>query len=326
MSASLISNISEENVQCSWNDQKEWVICTVSLLGSEITAKDASDRVLVNVTLDDRALLETMASSIDSKLVELSLTSPSLTFKVQLSIDQAKRWNETIRERLLMVNMNKNSDISLAFQSTLAQFSNNVTLSDDSSYLPPDGSSVSRKVSLKVPAMNIVILVVGTRGDVQPFVYLGQLLQRSGHRVRLATHSEYRSDVAKGGLEYYPLAGDPRKLSEYMVKTAGRLMPDLLDKNERAELPEKMKMLEEITFSCFPACTSPDPEDFSQRPFLADAIISNPVSYGHIHCAEALSIPLVISRLFMLLCFRCSNCFHIDCWCVMVELTHNVST
>ena len=74
--------------------------------------------------------------------------------------------------------------------------------------------------SIEPPKMNIVILVVGTRGDVQPFVYFGQQLQKDGHRVRLATHAEYRDDVvAKGGLEYYPLAGDPRKLSEYMVKT-----------------------------------------------------------------------------------------------------------
>lgn len=28
------------------------------------------------------------------------------------------------------------------------------------------------------------------------------------------------------------------------------------------------------------------------RPFAADAIISNPVTYAHAHCAEALGIPL----------------------------------
>lgn len=144
------------------------------------------------------------------------------------------------------------------------------------------------------PKMNVVIMVVGTRGDVQPFVHLGQALQKYGHRVRLATHAEYRNDVLqKGGLEYYPLAGDPKKLSSYMVKTGGRLLPDLLNESERRDLPEKMQMLRDITRSTWPACTAPDPEDRDQKAFLADAIISNPVTYGHIHCAEALSVPLV---------------------------------
>ncbi|CAM9385085.1 unnamed protein product, partial [Ectocarpus fasciculatus] len=143
--------------------------------------------------------------------------------------------------------------------------------------------------------MNVVIMVVGTRGDVQPFVHLGQALQKYGHRVRLATHAEYRNDVLqKGGLEYYPLAGDPKKLSSYMVKTGGRLLPDLLNESERRDLPEKMQMLRDITRSTWPACTAPDPEDRDQKAFLADAIISNPVTYGHIHCAEALSVPLHI--------------------------------
>lgn len=91
----------------------------------------------------------------------------------------------------------------------------------------------------------------------------------------------------------YIFLGDPRKLSEYMVKTAGRLIPDLLNEEERKVLPEKMQMLRDIIFSTWPACTQPDPEDETREPFVADAIISNPVSYGHIHCAEALAIPLV---------------------------------
>mmetsp|Transcript_25497 Transcript_25497/g.37624 ORF Transcript_25497/g.37624 Transcript_25497/m.37624 type:complete len:901 (+) Transcript_25497:79-2781(+) len=148
--------------------------------------------------------------------------------------------------------------------------------------------------TIPAPAMKIVILVVGTRGDVQPFVNFGLELKSRGHDIRIATHAEYRGDVVREGLKFYPLAGDPRKLSEYMVKTAGRLIPDLLNEEERAELPEKMQMLRDICFSTWPACTKPDPEDDSKAEFVAEAIISNPVTYGHIHCAEALAVPLHI--------------------------------
>lgn len=88
-----------------------------------------------------------------------------------------------------------------------------------------------------------------------------------------------------------------------MVKTAGRLLPDLLSEEERNQLPEKMQMLRDITFSTWPACTQPDPEDPKQIPFVAEAIISNPVSYGHIHCAEALAIPLVFKTILILILF-----------------------
>ena len=82
-------------------------------------------------------------------------------------------------------------------------------------------------IGLPVPPMHIVILVVGTRGDVQPFVNLGLKLQERGHTVRIATHKDYRGIVSNEGLLFYPIGGDPRKLSSYMVKTKGRLIPDL---------------------------------------------------------------------------------------------------
>lgn len=60
--------------------------------------------------------------------------------------------------------------------------------------------------------MNIVIQVVGSRGDVQPFVALGNELQKSGHRVRIATHNVFRSFVVAAGLEFFPIGGNPAEL------------------------------------------------------------------------------------------------------------------
>ena len=60
--------------------------------------------------------------------------------------------------------------------------------------------------------------VVGTRGDLQPFVGIGLRLLSLGHRVRLASHDLYRKTVQDCGLEFYPLGGDPKVLSEFVVK------------------------------------------------------------------------------------------------------------
>jgi hypothetical protein len=35
-----------------------------------------------------------------------------------------------------------------------------------------------------------------------------------------------------------------------------------------------------------------EPADGDLRPFIADAIIANPPSFAHLHCAEKLGIPL----------------------------------
>jgi len=157
-------------------------------------------------------------------------------------------------------------------------------------------SPKSRPACIPPPSLNILILVVGTRGDVAPFVAMGLKLKEAGHRVRIATHAMYRKTVTSANLLFYPLAGDPVKLSGFMVKTQGKLIPNLLDRNEirdhAEDIPEKLQMLEEICQSTWPACVSPDPEDESATPFVAEAIISNPVTYGHSHCAEKLGVPL----------------------------------
>lgn len=142
----------------------------------------------------------------------------------------------------------------------------------------------------RVPALSIVIMAVGSRGDVQPFIPIGRRLARR-HRVRLATHREFRAMVEQAGLEFFPLGGDPHEMMEYIVKTGGRILPTRLDQIWE-DVPKKRAMIAEILASTWRACTEADPERPGAPPFRPDVIVANPPSYGHIHCAEALHIPL----------------------------------
>src|SRR4051812_31426423 len=62
--------------------------------------------------------------------------------------------------------------------------------------------------------MRITFITVGSRGDVQPSVALALGLQVAGHQVRLATHTSFEALVRSHGLEFYPVAGDPREMLE----------------------------------------------------------------------------------------------------------------
>ncbi|KAM3373427.1 hypothetical protein ACQJBY_020071 [Aegilops geniculata] len=144
-----------------------------------------------------------------------------------------------------------------------------------------DGSDIPYR-----PPIQIVILIVGTRGDVQPFVAIGKRLQDYGHRVRLATHANYKEFILTAGLEFFPLGGDPKVLAEYMVKNKGFLP------SGPSEIPVQRKQMKEIIFSLLPACKDPDPD--TGIAFKVDAIIANPPAYGHTHVAEALKVPIHI--------------------------------
>ncbi|KAJ5611400.1 hypothetical protein N7510_008119 [Penicillium lagena] len=153
-------------------------------------------------------------------------------------------------------------------------------------------------VEKKPPNLNIVIQIVGSRGDVQPFVALGIQLQEFGHRVRIATHPPFKNFVENAGLEFFSIGGDPKEMMTYMVKHPG-LLPHCKSTYD-GEVHERRRtiqgILESCWLSCFIAGDNLDSIDnvptVQKKPFVANAIIANPPSFAHIHCAEKLGVPL----------------------------------
>lgn len=151
-----------------------------------------------------------------------------------------------------------------------------------------DYSQRSQQTSSFDLKLNIVIQIVGSRGDVQPFVALGNALQQHGHRVRIATHGVFADFIHSSGLEFFPIGGNPADLMAYMVKNPG-LLPQMQTLRE-GEICKKKAMIGEMLDGCWRSCIEHDP--YTQQPFVADAIIANPPSFAHVHCAQALGIPV----------------------------------
>ena len=151
-----------------------------------------------------------------------------------------------------------------------------------------------------IPSLNIVVMVIGSRGDIQPFLKIGKILKERGHRVRIATHPAFKTFVEQDtGLEFFSVGGDPAELMAFMVKNPG-LMPSA-STIRAGEVGKKRDAMFEMFQGFWRACinSTDEEENLSNRkmmenrqPFVADAIIANPPSFAHIHCAERLGIPL----------------------------------
>ncbi|KAI1144423.1 glycosyltransferase family 1 protein [Hypoxylon sp. FL0543] len=153
----------------------------------------------------------------------------------------------------------------------------------------------------KRPKLNIVIMVIGSRGDAQPFLKIGKVLKEEyGHRVRIATHPAFRDFVEKdSGLEFFSVGGDPSELMAFMVKNPG--MIPTLETVKAGDIGKRRAAMAEMFEGFWRACINATDNEKDGRnvkmmgekdPFVADAIIANPPSFAHMHCAEALGIPL----------------------------------
>lgn len=127
--------------------------------------------------------------------------------------------------------------------------------------------------------MKVVILTIGTFGDVQPYVALGMGLLEAGFQVRLATHEPFRQFVESHGLEFSVINGDPLSWAR------GEELQSLVEagsdfNNWMRRLRSLAKpLIESILNSCWYSCRD------------ADAIIYSPLAWAGYTISEKLKIP-----------------------------------
>lgn len=133
--------------------------------------------------------------------------------------------------------------------------------------------------------MNITIVTIGTRGDVQPYLALALGLQGAGHSVTICTHETFRSFVESDDVSFAPLAGDIRAI---FASEQGRR---LLTTRNPAVLIRKMTklaapILRQIT------------QDIIAAAQTADLILGSTLGYFNaMTAAEVHGIPLYLTSL-----------------------------
>lgn len=122
--------------------------------------------------------------------------------------------------------------------------------------------------------MNVTILTVGSRGDVQPFVALGVGLKDEGHEVTLAAGEGFGTSISGHGLRF---AGLDTGLLERLQSPEGKAA--LSGKGYLQTLKETASMYRRVL----------DQEWEASRG--AEVVVYHPKALGGYHIAEALGVP-----------------------------------
>ena len=221
------------------------------------------------------------------------------------------RNTEELTESDLLVPINDDGRIDLHVVEGFSNLCNHLVAGVPPEKTYSQDEALASTPSARPPRMNMLMLIVGSRGDVQPFLTLAQALRKDGHRVRIATHPHFHCFVEEHGLEFFDIGGNPAELMAYMVQNPG-LTPSFAALRH-GEVHRRRQSMGDMIHASWRACFEPGSRPREPRfrsaskkgakapdkqrdpmPFVADAIIANPPSLAHIHCAEKLGIPLHI--------------------------------
>jgi len=122
--------------------------------------------------------------------------------------------------------------------------------------------------------LRVTCLTIGSRGDVQPYIALCKGLMAEGHKVKIATHGEFKDWIEGHGIEFGLVGGDPAELMQLCIENGTFTWAFLKEANSKFR-----GWLDELLASCWTACKN------------SDVLIESPSAMAGIHIAEALGIP-----------------------------------
>lgn len=139
--------------------------------------------------------------------------------------------------------------------------------------------------------MNILLLTFGSRGDVQPYVALGQGLRAAGHRVGLCTSQHFAGFVSSHGLAYLPMNNG---FVELLASLEGRAGLERMQ-----SLPGTLLTVARLARKIGPLQLETLQDAWrAARAFRPDLILFHPKLPGAVDMAGALGVPPIMATLF----------------------------
>ena len=132
--------------------------------------------------------------------------------------------------------------------------------------------------------MQITILAIGSRGDVQPYVALGVALKNAGASVCIVTFENFRDFVEEFGLEFHPLSGDVSRVASSEA-VRGAMQAD-----------NPLKVL--LSFNTLKTLASHLQKDLFEACKGSDAIIYHPGPSIGYFIAQHMNIPSILATPF----------------------------
>ncbi|KAK1990131.1 glycosyltransferase family 28 domain-containing protein [Colletotrichum falcatum] len=155
------------------------------------------------------------------------------------------------------------------------------------------GDNDAGETASRTMRLNIVVLFMGSRGDLQPALAVAALLQRRhGHRVRVASHPPYRAAVEAAGVGFCSVG----RRTDIKTMMERRLLPR---EELRRLVPAIRADFREMGERWWGACVG-DPDPDADRPgggdggdaFVADLVLSTMQVYNQTSAAARLGVPL----------------------------------